>query len=257
MNNAPPMLPIVVKTTKGTTNFFSRVEARRDKPPDLIHDEWRRQYDAADECDIQIEGEPFTRPREDQRVTGWQRRECRSEDEVADPFDEEGDQHARADREARTDDACPQLVKMLEESHPAFAAVTIGLFRQQLEIGFGHIALVWGNVTIERRGPAFARTGSGELRPSKRKGRKERPRLATSRLMAPTAEAANAAIVAGMRRRFTSTELAAYRQAASPQSVMSSKMSGRTRVCRGTVMAGALIVVLAIAANTRDLRYSA
>src|SRR6266496_3890015 len=120
--------------------FLPRVEARRDELPDLIHDEWRREHDAADESDIQIEREPFTRLREDQRVARRQRRESWSEDEVAEPvIEEEGDQHASGDRDTRTDDTCPELVKMLQESHPAIAMI-IGVLRQRLRIGFGHIA---------------------------------------------------------------------------------------------------------------------
>ncbi|MEO8255861.1 MAG: hypothetical protein ABI868_00790 [Acidobacteriota bacterium] len=94
----------------------------RDEAPDLIHDERRRQDRTTQHGDVEVEGEPLARPREHERRTVRQRPLRRCENETDDPIDEvEGDRHAARDRHQRPDEAGPELVEMVEKTHPALA----------------------------------------------------------------------------------------------------------------------------------------
>src|SRR5207247_9435436 len=87
----------------------------------------------ADERDVQIEGESFTWPRVDERAPGRQSPERRPQDEVPNLVDEEkGHEHARADCDARANDARSEFVEVIQKSHVARARLVawiVGLER--------------------------------------------------------------------------------------------------------------------------------
>src|SRR2546425_7790376 len=94
------------------------VQTGRDKPPDLIHDERSREHHAYDERNLDVERKGFAGLRVDQLDAGRQRPPRRREDEVENPVDEsEAKQNADGYRDARIDDALPELIEMLEKRH--------------------------------------------------------------------------------------------------------------------------------------------
>ena len=98
--------------------LFVRVQAGRDKPPHLVHDERSREHHADDERNLDVERKGLAGLGVDQLDAGRQRPPRRREDEVEDPVDEsETEQNADGDRDARIDDALPELVEMLQERH--------------------------------------------------------------------------------------------------------------------------------------------
>ena len=63
----------------------------------------------------------------------------RLQDELGDAIDEEErDEHARGDCQARADDAFPQFVQMLEKSHSAVARVIIPIAGHGLAEDIAH-----------------------------------------------------------------------------------------------------------------------
>src|SRR6266545_3619141 len=119
--------------------LLRRVQARRDEAPDLIQDKGRGEHDTADERDIEIEGEVFARPDENE-LTAWrQHSQGWFEDKVGDAIDEEkGDQHAGGDRETGANHALPEFVEMLQKAHFTFAKVILSFLRRELKVSFGH-----------------------------------------------------------------------------------------------------------------------
>jgi hypothetical protein len=119
--------------------LFLRVQARRDEVSNLIHDKRRGKHDTSDERDIEVEGEVFARPDENE-LTAWrQHSQGRLEDRVGDAIDEQkGDEHAGGDRETGANDALPEFVELLQKAHFVFAKIILRFLRRQLKVSFGH-----------------------------------------------------------------------------------------------------------------------
>ena len=77
----------------------------------------------------------------------------RRQHDVREPIvEDEGDDHADADGGARTDDARPKLVEMLEETHPAFASVIVRRVGRKA-------SKLWAHDADSSRRPAFGKKG--------------------------------------------------------------------------------------------------
>jgi hypothetical protein len=98
--------------------LFVRIQTRRDEHPDLVHDDRRGQHHSGDERDRDVEVEGFARLRVDERRTRRQRGPRRRHQKIEDLVDEEEtDEHANGDGDARPYDATPKLIEMLQERH--------------------------------------------------------------------------------------------------------------------------------------------
>ena len=85
-----------------------------------------------------MKGEPFAWLDVNEAGAGWQHAQGRREHEVGDALDKNvGHEHADADGHTRADEAIPELIEMLQESHLA-CAIVVRFLDWELISGFGH-----------------------------------------------------------------------------------------------------------------------
>ena len=106
------------------------MQPRCDEAPHLEQHVGRREHDAANQGDVEVEGERFTHPRCDQRRACRQGIQRRPQHHLGDPIAKhKGGDHARADREARSNQPRAKLLEVIEESHLPVTFIVFGWFR--------------------------------------------------------------------------------------------------------------------------------
>ncbi len=92
----------------------------------LVHHERRREHEAADQRDIQIEREALPDLRQDERLARRQYAHRRPEDEIAETIhEEECDAHPGDDGETRSNQTRAQFVEVLQKPHRAAECVAV------------------------------------------------------------------------------------------------------------------------------------